>query len=96
MKDETKKWIEEFVNSFELEMVADDAPWDEYIWPYIERRIKERTVPDCPTADQMHTLYQDLRDWWKNGNMYHWGEGEHNNFGMGRWRMGDEDFLYEG
>ena len=87
--------IEEFVNSYEIEMVAEDAPWSDYIWPYIEYRIKEDIPPDALTENNWQTLHDDLRDWWKNGNLYHWEEDESNAFGMGRWRLGDPDFPYE-
>lgn len=81
--------IEDLVNSEELEAFARDRNWDE-IWAYIEARVSGHP------KEFYERLERDLRDWWKNGNLYHWKEGETNAFGMTKWEFGDPDFWYAG
>lgn len=83
--------IEKFFNSKEAEELLGDndfsSAWDDLLQPRLTSLL-EQPIPS-PVEDQ---LYKDLRDWWKNGNFYHWEEDEVNAFGMMKWSMDDIDF----
>jgi hypothetical protein len=80
--DTTKQRIEEAVNSKEIEAEADNIifPWD-----YLFDRIMEVAGSPILDEDERSRLRRDLRDWWKNGNLYHQEPGA-------EWKLGDPDF----
>ncbi len=82
MDDEVKKRIEEAVNSKEIE---EEANHIEYPFDYLYDRIKEIAGSPTLTEDEEDRLHRDLRDWWKNGNLYRQEPDT-------AWQLGDPDF----
>ena len=83
--------IEQFVNSREAEQLLGDNNFHEGWHEALRPRLIAILGVDLPEEVE-EPLYKDLRDWWKNGNFYHWEADEVNAFGMVAWELGDEDF----
>jgi len=87
MDQKQKKIIENFVNSPAAVEIVENR-WD---WDALHSALKP-LLNSLLTPEEEQHLHDDLRDWWKNGNFYHWEPGEVNPFGMERWRLNDPDF----